>query len=157
MSQSDSNFGLFPVNYLVQPKVDGMPLLGAPVLNLQLLINAPAKTLSGIATLTQAINPPMNLISNVHGNWSYMATMSSTHMLLVAEGQGPSSILVHGQPQMVENLKFRASVDENWQTGVCSYEYLYQGTWHSVEGAQMSINTFDQSAVLDQLQTAVHA
>ena len=157
MSQSDNNFGLFPVNYIIQPKVDGIPLLGAAVLNLQLLINAPEKTLSGIATTFKAISPPMHLVSNVHGTWSYMATMSSTHLLLVAEGQGPSTILVQGQPQLVENLKVRASVEENWQSGVCNFEYLYQGTWHKVEGAQMSIETFDQSAVLDQLQTTVQA
>lgn len=153
MSQLDTSFGLFPVNYVIQPKVHGTPLLGAQVLNLRLLVNTSAKTISGIATVFQAISPPINLVSNVHGTWSYMTTMSSTHLLIVAEGQGPSEILIQGKPQLVENLKIRASVEENWQSGVCNYEYLYQGTWHNVDGAQMSIEAFDQSAVLDQLQT----
>lgn len=155
MSQNNANIGLFPVNYFIQPKVAGQPLLGAPVMNLHLLVNAPAKTISGIASIFQSVSPPLNVVSNVHGTWSYMATMSSTHILLVAEGQGPSNILIHGVPQLVENLKLRASLEKDWQSGVCNYEFLYKGELHKVEGAQMSIEEFDQNAVLDQLQTAL--
>lgn len=152
---SVSNIGLFPVNFHIQPEVAGQPLLGAPVMNLRLLVNAPAKTISGVACVFQAVSPPLNVVSNVHGTWSYMATMSSTHILLVAEGQGPTHILIHGVPQLVENLKLRASVEKDWQSGVCNYEFLYKGEWHQVEGAQMSLEDFDQNAVLDQLQTAI--
>ncbi|KZM42152.1 hypothetical protein OA92_13180 [Marinomonas sp. SBI22] len=156
MSEKNVNTGLFPVNYFIQPKVAGQPLLGAPIMNLRLLVNAPGKTISGVAHVTQAVAPPQpNIVSNVHGTWSFMATMSSTHILLVAEGQGPSSILVHGVPQMVENLRIRASVEQDWQSGICNYDYLYKGEWHQVEGATMSIEDFDQNAVLDQLQTAL--
>lgn len=153
MSTSQANVGLFPVNYIVQPKVAGMPQLGAPVLNLRLLVNAPAKTVSGVGTVFQAVNPPTNVVSNVHGTWSYMATMSSTHILIVAEGNGPTEILVHGQPQVVENLQIRASVEKDWQSGVCNFSYLENGTWHAIEGATMEVESFDQHAVLDQLQT----
>lgn len=155
MSENNVNTGLFPVNYFIQPKVASQPLLGAPVMNLRLLVNAPEKTISGIASVFQAVSPPLNVVSNVHGTWSYMATMSSTHILLVAEGQGPTHILIHGVPQLVENLKLRASVEKDWQSGICNYEYLYKGEWHQVEGATMSIEEFDQNAVLDQLQTAI--
>ncbi len=152
---SVTNIGLFPVNFLIQPEVAGQPLLGAPVMNLRLLVNAPAKTISGIAHVTQAVSPPPNVVSNVHGTWSYMATMSSTHILLIGEGKGPTHILIQGVPQLVENLKFRASVEKDWQSGVCNYEFLYEGLWHQVEAAQMSLEDFDQNAVLDQLQTAI--
>ncbi|MCX4029654.1 DUF1842 domain-containing protein [Endozoicomonas sp. SM1973] len=157
MSQVNSEIGLFPVHYLVQPKVDGKPLLGAPVLNLNLLVNAPAGTICGVAHVFQAISPPLNVFSNVHGTWSYMATMSSTHILLVAEGQGPTEIIIHGQPQLVENLRLRASLEKDWQSGVCNYEFLYEGQWHKVEGASVSIEEFDQNTVLDKLQTAIEA
>ena len=155
MSENNVNTGLFPVNYFIQPKVAGQPLLGAPVMNLRLLVNAPEKTISGVSHVFQATSKPVNVVSNVHGTWSFMATMSSTHILLVAEGQGPSSILVHGVPQMVENSRIRASLEQDCQSGICNYDYLYKGEWHQVEGAQMTIEDFDQNAVLDQLQTAL--
>ncbi|MDB0544583.1 DUF1842 domain-containing protein, partial [Ralstonia solanacearum] len=57
-----SQTGLFPVTYVV-----ATPAIGAPVLTLSLLVNTPAKKVSGIAKITQSTNPPLVFQADVWG------------------------------------------------------------------------------------------
>lgn len=57
-----SQTGLFPVTYVV-----ATPAIGAPVLTLSLLVNTPAKKVSGIAKITQSTNPPLVFHADVWG------------------------------------------------------------------------------------------
>lgn len=58
MTVKNSKVGLFPVNFLIQQKIDDAPLLSTSMMNLGLLINAPTETISGVASVFQAVKPP---------------------------------------------------------------------------------------------------
>ena len=157
MSCQNTAVGLFPVTYRIQSQVDGQPLLGAPVLTVQLLINTVDKSISGVGTAFQATHPPLNEISLIKGDWSYMATMESVHILVVADGVSPSSILVHGAPITTENLRLRLSLTEDWQAGFANFAYLNHGEWVTVEGATVTVVEESPQTVLHGLSQAAQS
>lgn len=56
---------LFLSNYKI-----GNPMPGAPILNLNLSVDSMKKTETGKANLTQAVNPPIKLTSEIQGTYS---------------------------------------------------------------------------------------
>ncbi|UTW61732.1 DUF1842 domain-containing protein [bacterium SCSIO 12741] len=144
-----SSVGLFLVNYRVG---NGMP--GGVQLNLSLLVNTPDQKVTGVGHLGQSTNPPLSEYSQIKGDYSYMCTMNSCNILVVATGEGPSPILVHGVPMMVTNLKLRMSLEEDWQSGTAVFEYLRNGKWEKVGPVPVNVAE-DQVGNSAQLADAV--
>ena len=151
MTSQNTAVGLFPVTYRIQSQAAGQPLLGAPVLTVQLLVNTVDKSISGVGTTFQATHPPLNQISFIKGDWSYMATMKSVHILVVADGVSPSPILINGAPISSENLRLRLSLTEDWQAGFANFSYLNHGEWVEINGATVSIVEQSPQAILSEL------
>ena len=71
MSGSTENVGLFPVSYRI-----GTGAPGAQSLALHLLVSTPDTKVNGTAAITQATNPPLDVHSDVWGEYTYLTVMS---------------------------------------------------------------------------------
>ncbi len=114
--------GLFPINY----RTSGLP--GAPTLALQLLVSTPDRKITGVATVTQAVNPPLVKKFHVAGVYSIMTVMPKiTHyqiklggVLFDPEGLDLKSL-------SAENNKLFSAllvVGPDWEKGEATYTYL---------------------------------
>ena len=130
------NVGLFNAHYRISNH-----LAGGVEMQLNVTVNTVDKRITGMARISQAINPPLNIISEVHGDYSYMCTMQSCSILVVADGVSPFQPLIRDVPQVYKNLSLRIVMDENWQKGVANYKYCVNNEWHEVNNAQVEIVT----------------
>ncbi len=125
-----SQTGLFPVTYVV-----ATPAIGAPVLTLSLLVNTPAKKVSGIAKITQSTNPPLVFQADV---WDVQPAAAGRgrralhHPDLDGNPSGQNSMIA-------ETFHLHGILSSNWQTGQASYRYEEGGRWHAVEHAVMTV------------------
>ncbi|MGA3891930.1 DUF1842 domain-containing protein [Ralstonia nicotianae] len=126
-----SQTGLFPVTYVV-----ATPAIGAPVLTLSLLVNTPAKKVSGIAKITQSTNPPLVFHADVWGTFSQLRVEEGAEASIILTLDGNPS----GQTSMIaETFHLHGILSSNWQTGQASYRYEEGGRWHAVEHAVMAV------------------
>jgi hypothetical protein len=149
----ENQVGLFRVSYVISSCAVGLPLLSASQLTLELVVNTVDKTVNGVAHVFQATNPSINVISQFAGEWSYMCTMDSCHILVVADGFDFSSILIGGTPLEHKNVTLRMSLSENWQSGAANFSYLHDGEWHQVEAAHVKVSSDETQNNLDALTT----
>ncbi len=144
------NVGLFNASYRISNH-----LQGGVELNLNLTVNTVNKRVSGMARISQAINPPLNITSELQGDYSYMCTMESCSILLVAEGINPFQPIIHDVPQISKNLSLRIVLDENWQKGVANFKYCVNGVWHEINHAQVEIITNHDCHNINRLASTV--
>lgn len=131
-----TNVGLFNAHYRITNH-----LLGGVEMQLNLTVSTVNKRITGMAHISQATNPPMNIISEIQGDYNYMCTMQSCSILVVAEGVSPFQPIIRDVPQIHKNLTLRIVLDENWQKGVANYKYCINNVWHEVTQAQVEIVT----------------
>ncbi|EJM17212.1 Protein of unknown function (DUF1842) [Pseudomonas sp. GM18] len=116
--------GLFPLCYRI-----GTSAPGAQSLALNLLVFTPEQTVSGTATITQATNPPLDVHSDVWGEYTYLTVMSPgvSKILITAQGNngGPGS-------NSIVNFKLHLVVGSDWREGVANYEYYNGERWVQV-------------------------
>jgi hypothetical protein len=120
--------GLFIVSYLV-----GNELPGAPHLHLHLAVNTVDKMISGQSQVTQATNPPLDVRSNIHGDFTYMTVMGpETSILVAATGvptlQWPAAGGIG--PVLPPNLSLRMVLKDGWTSGTANFRYQVGNTWH---------------------------
>lgn len=142
-TSKDIQTGLFPVSYQVAPGTKEMPFLGGVSLTLKLLVDTVNKSVSGVGHIFQPVSPPINLVSQFTGEWSYMCTMKDCHILVLAEGFDITPLLVGGHPIEHRNAKLRMVMNEDWQSGVANLTLFARGQWHEVEGARVELVTID--------------
>jgi hypothetical protein len=127
MSGSTENVGLFPVSYRI-----GTGAPGAQSLALHLLVSTPNKYVNGTAAITQATNPPLDVHSDVWGEYTYLTVMSpaTSKILITAQGN-------HGGPgsNSINNFNVRLVVGTDWREGVANYRYFDGQRWHEVNNA----------------------
>jgi len=128
----NTRIGLFPVGYVI-----GTGMAGAPTLRLALLVDTPEQKVVGTASITQAVNPPLQFHADVWGEYTYMAVMPpvNTRILVTLQGNeggpGSNSIITFGLHLVLEH---------DWQSGVASYRYFSDGVWHDVENVPAKID-----------------
>ncbi|GGY19768.1 DUF1842 domain-containing protein [Paludibacterium paludis] len=129
---SQSAIGLFPVSYRI-----GTSASGAPTLMLNLLVNTPQHSVIGTAHIGQAVNPPVNVHSDVKGQYTYMTVMppNDSRILITAQGRPFGA-----NPHSETNFSLHLVLDHDWQKGVASYRYFNGGHWVEVENAPARIN-----------------
>lgn len=124
MSATQQNVGLFPVSYRIGT---GEP--GAQNLALNLLVSTPQQHVTGNAAVTQATNPPLDIDSDVWGEYTYMTVMKPgvSKILITAQGN-------HGGPgsNSIINFKIHLVVGTDWREGVANYEYFDGQRWHEL-------------------------
>lgn len=130
MSQEKNITGLFPVSFMIS---DG--LMGGVSFKVNLLVHTPTKTITGMGQVSQATNPPLNIPTQIAGEYSYMCVMpQNCKILVVAEGCIPN-IIIHGAA--VTNTKLRMVLEDNWQEGFANFSYLQDGEWQTLEQVQV--------------------
>jgi len=145
-----TNVGLFNAHYRITNH-----LAGGVEMQLNITVNTVNKRVTGMAHITQAVNPPMNIISEIQGDFNYMCTMDSCHILVVAEGVSPFQPIIRDVPQIHNNLSLRIVMEENWQKGVANYRYCINNVWHEVTQAQVEIITNADIHNIEKLATTV--
>jgi len=145
-----TNVGLFNAHYRITNH-----LAGGVEMQLNITVNTVNKRVTGMAHITQAVNPPMNIISEIQGDFNYMCTMDSCHILVVAEGVSPFQPIIRDVPQIHNNLSLRIVMEENWQKGVANYRYCINNVWHEVTQAQVEIITNADIHNIENLATTV--
>ncbi|BCQ60947.1 protein of unknown function [Pseudomonas sp. NFPP10] len=135
--------GLFHTRLIV-----ANPVIGGPVLTLDLLVDTPKKRVSGVARVTQSTSPPVQFHADVWGDYSQVKLDPSSegHIILSLAGNpsGPTS-------QIAETFHLQGILGLDWASGFASYKYQFQGHWHVVQHAAVS------PAPVEQAQTADYA
>ncbi|MFL9861066.1 DUF1842 domain-containing protein [Paraburkholderia madseniana] len=124
--------GLFPARYTV-----GTGLPGAPTLTLGLLIDTPRRTVIGGASITQAVNPPLDFHADTWGSFSYMALMPpvETPILMTLQGNtgGPES-------NSITTFRLHLVLNGDWHAGVANYSYLIDGRWQDISNVPAKLD-----------------
>lgn len=112
---------------------------GAPAVNLHLGFNAPAQSVSGVGQVTQAVNPPLNIASNVTGTYTYMTVMpNNTHIQVRLSGTPPVYFPSGAGigPAVPANLEMIMVLAKDWAAGDAQYQYRNGlGDWVKIESA----------------------
>ena len=91
-----------------------------------------AEKVSGHASITQSVSPPLQFQANVWGHYSQAKLHPSAehHIVLSLDGS-PSS----PNSQIAETFHLQGILDQDWQDGNASYRFFYQDAWHTVAHA----------------------
>lgn len=106
-AQAQTQVGLFNSCYQV-----GTGLAGAPTLQLNLVVSTPTHKVSGIGQITQAVNPPKDIHSELSGVYSEMTVMPNTTHIQVR--------LASPQPGAMDVLLVLA---KDWKSGEGEFSY----------------------------------
>jgi len=149
--QAENQQGMFRVSYYITQKILGQTKLGSATLRVDLIINGPDKTVNGIANVYQPTNPPVNVVSHLNGEWSFLTNVSDNQALILVDGFDLSTIQFGGQPMEHKNLTLRIAITQDWQSGTASFNYLYEGEWYEVEYATVALLEGEDHINLDAL------
>jgi hypothetical protein len=103
-----------------------------------MMVYTPAKTVTGLGHITQAINPPLDIVTKLDGSYTYMTVMPrNVHILVTAIGYP----IIHWPPWggvgpvIPPNVDLRMVLEEDWKSGTANYKYVDDnGNWHEIEG-----------------------
>jgi len=130
--------GLFIATYEI-----GKPQPGAPMFKLQTSVFTPDRTVNGLGHIHQETNPPVNVVTQMQGTFTYMTVMpNNTHILVVLNGyannNNPTNTTFSTTQQ--PNCELRMILNDDWKTGTATYRYRdTQGTWHEVENTPVNL------------------
>lgn len=129
-----TNVGLFIASFQI-----GGDKPGAPSFRINMCVYTPGETISGIGHITQAVNPPLDIPTNLQGQFTYMSVMpNNCHILVTATG---TPIVKWPQgggigPVLPINVDLRMVLTEDWKTGKANYKYQdSKGNWQEVTNA----------------------
>ncbi len=125
-AQAEKNIGTFLASYRI-----GTEAIGGVTFTIHLVVNAPEQTLSGTGTIFQPISPPLDISTERRGDFTYIATMKDTHILVVLTGYPSAKWPPHGGigPVLLPNVHLRMVLSDNWERGTANYEYVQDGEW----------------------------
>lgn len=122
--RENQNLGMFSISYRISNN-----LIGGICFNLSLLVSPPNRKLTGAGNIFQATSPPMDIFTQLTGEYTYMCVMpQKCSILLVLNGR---------DHQGNENVRLRIVCGENWRTGTASLEYLRNGKWTVTENCKV--------------------
>lgn len=114
--------GLFIVAYEI-----GTAAIGAQQLELNLSVYTPNYKVNGQGVIKQSVNPPLDVHTELTGDFTYMTVMPNiTHILVVLEGSN--------------DVKIRMVLSNDWASGTANYSYIdNQGKKISLENIPVRI------------------
>ncbi|WP_353571134.1 DUF1842 domain-containing protein [Candidatus Albibeggiatoa sp. nov. BB20] len=125
VNAADNQVAVFPVCYEISNNVPG-----APVLRLDLLVNAPNSTITGYAKVSQAIQaPPVE--SKLRGEYVVHTLFPNVSQIkfVIATGypniNWPSGL--RRDIVIFPNLELNMVLHNGWQSGTASYSYTHDG------------------------------
>ncbi|QCI97349.1 DUF1842 domain-containing protein [Agrobacterium larrymoorei] len=110
---------------------------GAPVLDLRLTVYTPKKQITGLAEVTQATNPPLDVKSHVTGDYTYETVIGQGSKIRIDLQGWPELVWpVKGGigPVVPENFYATLVLDTDYSEGEIHYGYRtgLTGAWHEV-------------------------
>ncbi len=111
MAETAAAVGAFHAKWVI-----GNLMPGAPLLHVDAVVVTPAHSVGGVAELTQAINPPLDVHFQISGPYIDVNDRNTTHFVLLST---PPSPLV-GAPYLLLAM----ALDADWKTGTASYRYV---------------------------------
>ena len=136
--KSETKKGLFLVSYDI-----GGDMPGAPLFKINFSVYTPGETVSGIGQITQATNPPLDIGTNLCGQYTYMCVMPDTcHILITATGYPIIKWPQGGGigPVIPPNAELRMVVTEDWKSGYANYKYIdSEGNWREITNAPVKL------------------
>jgi len=129
---SAPHVGLFLVRYDV-----GANMPGAPMLTLALTVDTVDHQINGMARLTQAISPPLDLRMQVRGTYVRLPMPPSPGIAAHLTGYPASHWPPPGGigPVLFPDLDLHMYLDNDFHGGTASYRYRApSGQWHEVNG-----------------------
>lgn len=134
----ETKTGLFIVSYEI-----GGEMPGAPLFKVNFSVYTPGETVHGMGHITQATNPPLDIATNLSGQYTYMCLMpKSCHILVTATGHPMIKWPQGGGigPVIPPNVELRMVLNEDWKSGTANYKYMdSKGMWHEVTNAPVKI------------------
>lgn len=133
-----TNVGLFIASFQV-----GGDKPGAPSFRINMSVYTPGETISGIGHITQAVNPPLDIPTNIQGQFTYMCVMPNNYHILVTATGYPIIKWPQGGgvgPVLQPNVELRMVLTEDWKTGTANYKYQdNKGNWQEITNAPVII------------------
>lgn len=136
--QVEAMTGLFIVSYEI-----GGQMPGAPLFKVNFSVYTPGETVSGMGHITQATNPPLDIATNLSGQYTYMCVMpKNCHILVTAIGHPMIKWPQGGGigPVIPPNAELRMVLSEDWRSGTANYKYQdSNGNWHQIADAPVKM------------------
>ncbi|MCP3475485.1 DUF1842 domain-containing protein [Bradyrhizobium sp. CCGUVB1N3] len=131
--------GLFHACYQI-----GESRPGGRIFKLDLVVDTPNRRIQGFGSITQAVNPPLDVTTSLQGNYSQLPTLPPAPALLLVllTGYPPIHWPTHGGlgPQILPNVDLRMTLLPNWQSGIASYCYRSgHSDWQEIEAAPVKL------------------
>jgi hypothetical protein len=119
---ADIKTGLFIVSYAI-----GKGLPGAVSFTLNLGVYTPDETVSGSGYISQTVNPPININTNLTGQYTYMCVMpKNCHILVTLVGYPVvkwANVAATGS-EVSPNVDLRMVLTEDWTSGSATYSFV---------------------------------
>jgi hypothetical protein len=130
--------GLFIQSYEIRTG-----LLGAPAFEVHLAVNIPQKSVTGQGVVSNnSVQPPMEIHSNLSGDFTYMTVMpDNTHILINATGYPNVNFPPNAGigPVILPNTKFTMVLESNWKKGTANFSYIDEkGNWNEIKDAKVT-------------------
>lgn len=112
-------------------------LLGAPLVRLRLAVYTPARTITGIGTVTQDGPETKDFAVSLYGSYSYLVLLPPGPVNVVVGAFG----LPLGTPRTSEIAgvaHLEMLLDEGWETGVATFRWHVDGVWNEIENARVT-------------------
>lgn len=121
----------------------GTMLPGSPLLTVHLTFAARSGCVAGFGQVTQATNPPLDVLSRLGGDFTYLTVMPDvTHVLVTATGFPVIDWPSHGGsgPVLPPNLSLRMVLTADWRGGTATFQYTApDGTPVTIESATVEL------------------
>lgn len=132
--ESKESQAIFTAHYQIG---NGLP--GGVNFDVTLLVASEDKSIVGKGHIFQAINPPLNVVSDLNGNFNYQCTMRDCHIMVTLQGYQPyPGIAPLGAD--LHNVTLNILLNDDWKSGVAFYRYKNSsGKWVEVANQRVTL------------------
>lgn len=129
---------LFPACYLV-----GGNMPGTPLFRVNVLVNAPTRTMSGHGEVTWTNNQPLELKAELKGGYVTVAFVKKSRKVVATLTGYPVAIWPPAaglEPQQVPNSHLLMVLSSDWKSGTATFSFLDSvGKWQEIKDAPVKL------------------
>ena len=149
MSTSEfNNTGVFVANYRISHQ-----LAGGVSLDVSLLFSTQDKKVVGRGAVTQATNPPLDVRTELVGEYHYQCTNNSCFVMVNLKGVDAIRARIL-PPISVENVDAHILLNDDFKYGVANFRFLDPRTNEWVEENQVPVTLADYTEISDVTKLA---
>lgn len=128
--------GLFLASY----EIGNTHMMGNVRFHVSLLVNTADRSVTGVGNVTQPVSPPVNIRSELNGEFHYQCTMKSCHIMVNLSGTQPYPGIPPFGVMPIHNTQLAILLDDDWKQGTANFSYLDdKGEWQEVQGAPVTL------------------